>query len=162
MRFIRISELEEKDRKQLGMLVKDAVLEADVHTKHHLDLLKKVAAAWEVAPHWSFCQLVNYLLNFCEHGDSKLYNNSDADIIAACDGIVTERDAQAALAFYTKPLLISKFRPQSSTDYLTAARDILTSDEYEQVLGGIISPDTYDEMPRDLKIVVDSYFTFDK
>jgi hypothetical protein len=129
----------------------------DSRTQQHIELLKKLALAWEAVPHWRLGQLINYLLNFCE--TSEFYNVPDEEIVGACDSIVKERDSQAQKFFYTKPLLIAKFEP-TKDNYLEIAEKILTAKEYDLVLSGIVDPDMYERLDLDLQIIVDSYFAF--
>jgi len=103
--------------------------------QHHIDLLKKVLQAWEVAPSWRFGQFINYLTNFAD--GKELYNIPDHELVEICDKIVAERDSQREAFFYTKSMLISAFNPTPDT-FLEITKQILTSEEYDKVLEGII------------------------
>jgi hypothetical protein len=134
-----------------------ALRKMDARAQHHAELLKKVAQAWEASPNWPLGRLINYLQNFCE--TPEIYNIPDEEIAEACNCIVRERDTQAQRFFYTKPLLIAKFDPTKDT-YLEIAKKVLVAEEYDLVLDAIVEPIVYEELELDLKIIVDSYFSF--
>lgn len=131
----------------------------DARTLQHVNLLKKITQTWEIAPQWRLGQLINYLLNFTQV--EELIDVPDEELVEACDKIIAERDRQSQAFFYTKPLLIAKFDPTADT-YLEIAKMVLVDDDYEIVLSAIVDPEIYLTLPKDLQIIVDSYFGFDK
>lgn len=126
--------------------------------QHHIDLLKKVLQAWEVAPGWRLGQFINYLTNFAD--GKELYDIPDRELAEICDKIVAERDSQSEAVFYTKCILISAFNPTADT-FLGITKQVLTSEEYDKVLEGIIDFDCCAKcLTPDIQAIVDYYFQF--
>ena len=125
--------------------------------QHHIDLLKKVLQAWEVAPGWQLGQFINYLTNFAD--GKELYNIPDHELAEICNKIVAERDSQREASFYTKTMLISAFNPTADT-FLEITKQVLTFEEYDKVLGGIIDCEYLRCLTPDLQAIVEYYFQF--
>lgn len=125
--------------------------------QQHIDLLKKVLQAWEIAPGWRLGQFINYLTNFAD--GKELYNIPDYELAKICDKIVAERDSQRGAFFYTKCMLISAFNP-TSQNFLEIAKQVLTYEEYDKVLEAILDVDVLKGLTPDLQAVVEYYFQF--
>lgn len=128
----------------------------DLTTQGHFNILKKVAQVWEIAPQWQLCQVINYIRNFCP--ETELYNISDDELSKVCDKVTEERDRHYETLYYTKPLLIMKLLPKNRVQYLQAARDILSTEEYDKVVKGIMWANVYEEISCDLRFIVDTYY----